>query len=258
MAESFAGQLLNHEAGEVFVVDFEGRDPDDLGGPEEKVGAWLADQFSGAVSKSGYKLKVIDRRQYTFTLGNLHENFENDYDPPDALSVGRSIGADTVVEGTYLYIGNKIYLNVAAYRASQMHECLSVEVGVLELTPDGYDRLRTFLIPRITFPLAESAEPNDLRSLASKNFTSAKCVYCPKPTFAIEAHPNAPSGGVILMALITTDGRPTRIRVMRSLSPERDEQAVRTVQEWRFNPASKTPGGKPVPCDTPIWVAFQP
>lgn len=258
MAGSFAGMLFDHDARNVFVVDFEGSDPDDLGGPEEKVGAWLADQFSDALSRSCYKLSMFDRRQYKFTLGSLNGSFENNYDPPDPLSVGRSIGADTVVEGTYLFIGNKIYLTAAAYRATRMVECISVEDGVLTLNSDGYDHLRAFRVPHLVFPTPESAEPDDLRSLAMKNFTHPKCLYCPKPAFSVEGQPNAPSGRVILKALITTEGRPTRIRVEFSLSPERDRQAVQAVKDWRFKPASKTPGGKPVECDCPILVDFQP
>lgn len=258
MADSFAEKLFNHKAGKIFVVDFEGRDPDDLGGPEEKVGAWLADQFSDALSRSGYKLTVFDRRQYTFTLHGIHASFENNYDPPETFSVGRSIGADTVVEGTYLFIGNKVYLNAAAYRITRMHECISVEVGVLPLTSDGYDSLRSFRAFHMNFPEQEPTEPDDLLSLASKNFTQPKCLYCPIPPFVIDGQLNPRSGRVILMALITTDGRPTHIRIAFSLSPDRDKQAVQAVKDWKFKPASKTPGGKPIECNCPIFVDFHP
>jgi protein TonB len=64
------------------------------------------------------------------------------------------------------------------------------------------------------------------------------------PTVIHEVHPSYPpdalreriQGSVVVELVVTTDGLPAAIRVIRPLSSDLDEAAVRAVREWRFNP----------------------
>lgn len=47
------------------------------------------------------------------------------------------------------------------------------------------------------------------------------------------------SGSVQVAYCIDTGGRPTDIRVLKSLEPEVDALVVRTVEQWRFEPATR-------------------
>jgi TonB family protein len=47
---------------------------------------------------------------------------------------------------------------------------------------------------------------------------------------------NGIKGTVVLWTIIGTDGRPSNIRVQRSLSPENDAAAIAAVKHWRFSP----------------------
>ena len=63
-------------------------------------------------------------------------------------------------------------------------------------------------------------------------------------------------GTVLLMAVITADGRATNIRVAKGLGMGLDEKAIEAVRTWRFRPAVG-PDGKASAVSTPIEVVFR-
>ncbi len=86
------------------------------------------------------------------------------------------------------------------------------------------------------------------------NVSSPVCVYCPQPEFSDEARKARHQGRVLLWAVVDEQGRVRDIRVQQSLGMGLDEEAVRTVQNWRFTPAERL--GKPVPVMMSIQVDF--
>jgi TonB family protein len=54
--------------------------------------------------------------------------------------------------------------------------------------------------------------------------------------------------------IVARDGRPSRIRVVRSLHPELDEEAVAAVASWRFEPGRLA--GEPVDVLVTIMLDF--
>jgi protein TonB len=66
-----------------------------------------------------------------------------------------------------------------------------------------------------------------------------------KPTYTHHALLERIQGTVLLELVVTESGRPTRIRVIRSLDPNGlDEQAVLAASQWEFEPGRLS--GKPV------------
>jgi protein TonB len=63
-------------------------------------------------------------------------------------------------------------------------------------------------------------------------------------------------GSVFLEAVVLTDGTVGEVRVVRSLDKEHglDEEAVKTVKEWRFTPGKKE--GDAVPVVVPVGMSF--
>jgi len=57
-----------------------------------------------------------------------------------------------------------------------------------------------------------------------------------KPTYTTDALFRKIQGTVVVELIVTGDGRPSQIRVVRSLDPGLDEQAVAAVSQWRFEP----------------------
>lgn len=82
------------------------------------------------------------------------------------------------------------------------------------------------------------------------------CLYCPNPQFSDDAVKAKYQGTVLLMAVITADGRATNIRIAKSLGMGLDEKAIEAVRTWRFRPAVG-PDGKASAVTTPIEVVFR-
>jgi TonB family protein len=67
--------------------------------------------------------------------------------------------------------------------------------------------------------------------------TAPRVITEVKPTYTDDALLHKIQGTVVLELVVTGDGRPSQIRVVRSLDPGGlDEQAVAAAAQWRFEP----------------------
>ncbi len=83
-----------------------------------------------------------------------------------------------------------------------------------------------------------------------------KCVYCPRPDYAVEARKADKQGDEWLQTTVNEEGQATEIEVTTSLGYGLDAKAVQAVQKWRFKPATDS-NGNPVSAVTHIQVQFQ-
>ena len=72
------------------------------------------------------------------------------------------------------------------------------------------------------------------------------CIACPDPSYSDQARSAKVSGIVVLHLVVTAEGHTANIQVQRSLGYGLDEEAVKTVEKWRFRPAVGL-DGKPCP-----------
>jgi periplasmic protein TonB len=93
-------------------------------------------------------------------------------------------------------------------------------------------------------------------SAGTGGYGTPGCLYCPKPEFSEEAMKAKYQGTVVLMAVITADGRAINITVAKGLGLGLDEKAVEAVRTWRFTPA-RGPDGRPTAVSVPIEVVFR-
>ena len=82
------------------------------------------------------------------------------------------------------------------------------------------------------------------------------CVGCRRPSYSDQARSAKISGTVVLHLIVTAKGCAANIQVQRALGYGLDENAVKAVHKWRFNPAFGL-DGKPVPVWTDLEVNFQ-
>jgi TonB family protein len=61
-------------------------------------------------------------------------------------------------------------------------------------------------------------------------------------------------GTVVLEVIVTSDGCPSRIRVVQSLDRGLDEEAVLAVTQWRFEPGRRS--GAPVDVIVTLMLDF--
>lgn len=77
-----------------------------------------------------------------------------------------------------------------------------------------------------------------------KRVTLPRVVYAQDPEFSEEARQQRVEGTVVLGITVTSEGKATQIRVVRSLGYGLDEKAIEAVRNWKFRPGTKD--GQPV------------
>ena len=81
---------------------------------------------------------------------------------------------------------------------------------------------------------------NDMATLVGPDVVPPRAVQTSRAP--LDAGPAR--GSVVLDVVLLQDGSPKIVRILQSLTPEADEQAVRHFEQWRFTPAMKN--GAPV------------
>jgi len=79
-------------------------------------------------------------------------------------------------------------------------------------------------------------------------------IYQPDPPYSKKAREKKLQGQVWLSIIVGTDGTTRDVKVSKSLGLGLDEEAVKAVQTWKFNPA--TLEGKPVAVQLEVSVGF--
>ena len=89
-----------------------------------------------------------------------------------------------------------------------------------------------------------------------KDVTAPKLLFAPNPEYpASERKDKKPFQGTCLVGLVVNAaGQPSDVRILRSLSKDFDENALKSVQRYRFSPAQKD--GKPVAVELRVEVRF--
>jgi len=91
-------------------------------------------------------------------------------------------------------------------------------------------------------------------ALGSGGVTAPIAIYRPDPDFSDEARKARLQGTVVLDIIVDETGKARNIRVRQSLGLGLDEQAIKTLQLWRFKPGTK--GGRPVAVWATVHVGF--
>lgn len=91
---------------------------------------------------------------------------------------------------------------------------------------------------------------------AKDDVTKPVVVSEKKPSYTKAAMEKKIQGAVSLSAVINKDGKPTDIKVVKSLDKEHglDENAVAALHAWTFKPATKD--GKPVLFQVTVEMTF--
>jgi TonB family protein len=81
------------------------------------------------------------------------------------------------------------------------------------------------------------------------------CQYCPGPEYSEEARKKKYQGVVVLLVVVTTEGKATDIRIVKTPGLGLEEKAIEAVRKWRFKPAMKD--SAPVDVEVPIEITFR-
>lgn len=104
-------------------------------------------------------------------------------------------------------------------------------------------------------PVAAAAlVPGSVPRVSDPGVTSPRVVRDVRPDYTPEAMRNKVEGIVDMEAIVQPDGRVGAVRVIQTLDPGLDQQAIEAVRQWRFTPGLRD--GKPVPVLVGIEVKF--
>jgi len=84
--------------------------------------------------------------------------------------------------------------------------------------------------------------------------TPPRGTYMPSPEYSDKARKKKLQGTVILQIVVSVEGQVRDAKVTKSLEPSLDEQAIRAVNNWKFQPGKKD--GVPVAVQLMTEVSF--
>jgi TonB family protein len=104
---------------------------------------------------------------------------------------------------------------------------------------------------------AQSSEDTALHPvLAGVNGVGApKCEHCPQPDYSDDLRKKKIEGTVLLSIIVTPEGHPTGIVVIKAPTDVLAQKAVEAVRSWRLKPATG-PDGKAVAARVQVEITF--
>lgn len=75
------------------------------------------------------------------------------------------------------------------------------------------------------------------------------------PEYTTEALEAKLQGVVVLATIVTAEGIPSEIKVVRGLGMGLDEKAIECLRQWRFTPGTRM--GEPIPVRAQIEIRFR-
>lgn len=113
LAQKLLGSLAGVATKGIVVMDL--KDPEDRLRP---FGSWFADQLSASLAKQAKLVEVIERDRLRPALQERSLSLRDEFDPKTAVTLGRAVGAQTVIIGSYGALGTDIGVTLNAVRIS--------------------------------------------------------------------------------------------------------------------------------------------
>jgi hypothetical protein len=236
LAAKMADAIDHSKEKSVIVFDFTGP-----GNKQTALGQILADEFSATLTKSSGKFKVQDRLK----TRSVEDRILISGDLKMAFWAAQVEGAKSLVMGKLSLDGNDLTLVVDSYHANN---------------PKRINRFQ------VVFPFRDEWKESSERIVEGSDLTAyaipgkdrssmPTCIYCPRADYTDEALQNGFSGVLLIMALVTPDGRARITRVEKPLPYGLTTNAIQNILTWKFKPATG-PDGNPVAVIVPIEVQF--
>jgi TonB family protein len=236
LVQKLAEPLKAVKAKNVVVLDLRGPN-----GGLYPAGKWISDHVSVAIKTEFPKLKMIDRSRLIPSVETPGTPTENEAVFKTEVQEAQSVGADVYISGNFAEISGQIGVSLDVVKLAGLEKTHDVRSGLIPIPKEMEDQtLQT--IPPLQL---EDGFPRAGKS----GINMPVCSYCPSPRSGL-------TGLVKLEIIVTKDGKPDRIKVLKSPSSELAAAAVTMVQTWRFKPATGF-DGNPIAVITPIEITFR-
>lgn len=153
--------------------------------------------------------------------------------------------------------------------ARRVRRSMAVEVDTCverDKDADGnkFDRLRLIALPKQTLEPARDSDPSVAADSGTKNevlrvggsISPPEPLITPEAIYTKDARRKKVQGECMITLIVDSEGFPRNPRIVRSLEPGLDQEALVAVRRYRFNPAMKK-GVGPVPVEITIAVRYR-
>lgn len=234
-------ESAKHHPAVVAVADF--TSTDSTLAPQSHYLSWY---LSGAIQADGMdSLRVADHLKFDDDIKTIKKSS----DPSLALqSVSQFlpyIGGDFLVVGTIERHGSSFALNLHALRVSDATEIHSESV---EIATSPF--LESLSAP------AQSPSEKPPQIPGTNGIGMPSCPNAPDPSYTDLARTLKIKGVLTVSGIISANGTIQNIRPVKMLGYGLDEQAYKTIKQWKCKPALDKEGNA-VPVLVPIEVSFR-
>jgi hypothetical protein len=255
VVRQLAEKLTEADKNGVVVMDLE-----PTFGQSDSFGPWLSDQLSFSLAHEGPTVEVIDRLRLAEIRKSHGLPAPKQSDVRNAVGLAKSIGATTVVVGSYEAAEDGIGVSLVAFRVAESGKpqgtgfMIGMVFGKIPLSKEVRSHL--------SMPL-ESLRPSDgIYRSGYGGVSVPTCLRCPIPGMKVpdidlqgmlRAHPQGAT--VWLQFIVTPDGHTQNITVVQPIGYGFDEQYVKSAKDWELIPAVDA-DNKPVPVTYDFHIAF--
>lgn len=92
-------------------------------------------------------------------------------------------------------------------------------------------------------------------TLKDQSVKAPRALDTPEPKYSKSARKQKIEGVVTLSVIIGTDGKAHNVKVVKSLEPSLDANAIEAVKSWKFAPATKD--GRPVAVEMRLEIDYK-
>ena len=104
-------------------------------------------------------------------------------------------------------------------------------------------------------PFCKNGHDDLCFNVAPPFVTAPRALFAPEPDYTEAARKARLEGMAVFKVIIGVDGKVYDPKLLKSLSPDLDAQAIAAMKQWKFQPA--TLNGQPVAVFIKIEVNFQ-
>jgi|SRR5271154_232865 len=247
VAEQIRQSKLDPALPKIFVIDFSNT----ANGQFSKLGSMLADDFAESLAGFASGFQVEDRKSFYDYLKQNWMSLDDLQNEAACLTLARSMGGSGVVRGTIETDANQqLRIHV---RTDGLGPAWT-EDAQFPMTSQLQELLKQ---PATSFARSAGAvavEPGILQA-GVDGVSLPECVSCPNPDYTDLARAAKYRGVVELSLIVTKDGEVNSVVVLRGAPFSLTQQAIDTVQKWKFKPAKKNK--QSVSVRVPVDIEFQ-
>jgi len=233
----------------VLVIDFAS-----INGIRTPLDAWLGDQFALALARQSPQVEIFDRSKISPEVRTMlwaDPTFGATPWRDTAKEFCKATSGAIVVVGTYGPAEKGLGLSTQFECTKKAHEG-----GPGALSPRVKLPLTSVVSSRLGVSLDVLRPAEGVYVGGQGGLTFPRCLRCPPPQFTKEAIAREEGGIVYLTIVITPEGEPSQIKVIRGIASDLDEAAVEAVRGWTFIPSVDI-DNRPVPVREPVEVSFR-